>query len=113
MRIKVYISGAIMYATGEDRFAIAEQMLEERGFAAINPKKVSACGARDHECDTLQPHEVLRGMAHSWACFMRYDLLALLRCDAIYMLRGWELSHGARLELNVAAAVGLSVMMED
>jgi hypothetical protein len=62
--------------------------------ACICPEAVSADGA---------------GGGHQWGCYLRGDLAALLGCDAILMLPGWESSHGARLELTVASAVGLRV----
>lgn len=107
-RRKIYISGAIMYADSKvDLFADAEARLEADGWSPLNPKSVDACP--DDSCER-QAHEIDKGMEHSWGCFLRYDLKALLDCDAIYMLPGWEQSHGARLELQVASAVGLKVM---
>ena len=41
---------------------------------------------------------------------MRTDLLALLSCDVIYLLRGWERSKGAGVELAVAQACGMQVI---
>jgi len=43
---------------------------------------------------------------------MRADIRALLECDAIYMLRGWEQSAGARCEHLVAAMCGIEIMYE-
>ena len=44
--------------------------------------------------------------------FLSGYLEILSRCDAIYMLRGWAQSEGAREELRVAKANGLQVMYE-
>lgn len=43
---------------------------------------------------------------------MRKDIALLLDCDCIYMLRGWELSKGAKLELDVASSCGIKVLFE-
>jgi hypothetical protein len=43
---------------------------------------------------------------------MRVDIGMLLQCGKIYMLRGWELSKGAKLELDVASSCGIEVMFE-
>ena len=38
------------------------------------------------------------------------DMKMLLECDFIYMLRGWEMSKGAKLEHDVATSCGLKVL---
>lgn len=43
---------------------------------------------------------------------MRRDIGLLVRCDYIYMLKGWELSKGAKLELDVASSCGIKVLFE-
>ena len=43
---------------------------------------------------------------------MDADLAAVRSCDAIYLLRGWENSRGAKKELAEALAHGLQVMQE-
>jgi len=49
---------------------------------------------------------------HTAPCYMRTDMRALLDCDAIYMLKGFEKSSGATTELAVAKAAGLTILME-
>lgn len=48
-----------------------------------------------------------------WRKHMRADIALLLGCDSIYMLRGWELSKGAKLELDVASSCGIEVLFEN
>ena len=43
---------------------------------------------------------------------MRVDIGLLLDCDYIYMLQDWELSKGAKLELDVASSCGIKVLFE-
>jgi hypothetical protein len=43
---------------------------------------------------------------HGW---LRAGLAQLIRCEAVALLPGWEGSGGARLEVNVAATLGLTV----
>ena len=43
---------------------------------------------------------------------MDADLAAVRSCDAIYLLRGWENSRGAKKELAEALKHGLKVMLE-
>ncbi len=40
------------------------------------------------------------------------DLELLRRCDAIYMLGGWENSEGAKAELKLAEKLGLEIIYE-
>lgn len=43
---------------------------------------------------------------------MKKDIRELLKCDAIVMLSGWQLSKGCKTEWEVAKAVGLRVLYE-
>ena len=45
--------------------------------------------------------------------FLAGDLEIVKRCDAIFMLRGWEQSIGAKVELEVAIEKGLEIYYED
>lgn len=94
---KVYISGAIAHYDMNERkeaFADAEQRLCGMGFDPVNPFKNGL------------PDE-----AH-WREHMRADIRLLLDCEFIYMLQGWELSKGAKLELDVASSCGIKVLFE-
>ena len=91
---RVYISGPIEHYDLEERraaFGRAEQLLELHGFQSVNPMKNG-----------------LPAEAH-WREHMRRDMALLLDCDAIYMLEGWELSKGCKLEMDVASSCGISV----
>ena len=98
MRPKVYISGAIAHHKIEERkatFAQAACELSERGFEPVNPFENGV------------PED-----AH-WKEHMKADIGMLVGCDYIYMLRGWELSKGAKLEFDVASSSGINVMFQD
>ena len=100
MNRKVYLSGPISDTPNHrENFAAAEWLLS--GQEVVNPLSVKAC--ESGEC------EPKRGLEHSWECFLKHDILAMLECRSIFMLPGWERSHGARLELNVATSCGLGV----
>lgn len=97
MRDKVYISGAIAHYDIDERkeaFKNAELKLWDLGFVGINP----FCNGLGDE-------------AH-WREHMRRDIALLLGCKYIYMLRGWEKSKGAKLELDVASSCGIEVLFE-
>ena len=107
--MKVYVSGAITGLPIDEAraaFASASAQVGALGHIAVNPFDVQpqpGC-----VCPNATSGEGA-GSNHEWGCYLRGDLVALLDCDAILMLPGWESSHGARLELQVASAVGLRV----
>lgn len=109
--MKIYISGPITYGTDvKERFAAVRRKLTEQGYQVLSPLDIPAC--EDFSC-TLLKHEVQKGFAHSWACFLKYDLIVMMKeCEGILMMDGWQDSHGARLELTVASAVGMHVVFE-
>ena len=93
----IYISGAITGTTDyEERFKAAEQRMREDGYDVINPAAISA----------LLP----KGMP--WSAYMEVMLPLMKYCDAIYLLKGWHQSSGARIELEYAIKLGLDVMEE-
>jgi hypothetical protein len=107
--VKVYVSGAITglpLTVARAAFAEAAASLAAEGHVPVDPFDVPPHPA------CICPDAVSAdgaGGGHQWGCYLRGDLAALLDCDAILMLPGWESSHGARLELQVASAVGLRV----
>lgn len=93
----VYISGPIAGYDMQERklaFLKVQHMLESLGFKAVNPFDN---GVADEE---------------HWRVHMRADIKMLLECDAIYMMPGWELSKGCKLELDVASSCGIRLMLE-
>ena len=108
MKNMAYVSGPITHHRGVDPFLPAAEALTALGYLVINPKDIPKC--RDESCVKL-PHEIERGWKHSWACCLKYDLAMMLAaCDTIVMLDGWQDSHGARLEMTVASAVGFKIL---
>lgn len=97
MKKKVYISGAIAHYDLDERraaFDHAARYLSIKGYEPINPFENG-----------------ISQEAH-WKEHMRVDIGLLLTCDYIYMLRGWELCKGAKLELDVASSCGIQVLFE-
>ena len=97
---KVYISGPM---TGIENFNIkAFQLAEAKftiaGYEVYNPI-VNAHLFKDIESEDKK-----------YSMVMRKDLIDLLYCDCIAMLKGWEQSNGAKVELLVAQTCGLEVL---
>lgn len=122
--MRVYCSGPMTGHSDLNRpaFDAAERRLSERGHFVINPVNIS--------CTFGTPKELAEAFAAAYAkpwqsvgsyeeharktclanAVMDADLAAVRSCDAIYLLRGWENSRGARMELAEALKHGLQVM---
>ena len=97
----VYISGGI---TGVqdciEHFNKAERYLQKLGHEVINPIRLSVSIAVE------LPFEP------SYEDYMAVDKIFLKRADAIYLLKGYDESSGARREHEFAVAHGLEVLYE-
>jgi hypothetical protein len=106
-------------------FDAAEKRLAAQGHFVINPHRISApFGTLEELSESFEIFYAIDGkdnyilkdeldkrasIAHA---VMDTDLAAVRSCDAIYLLRGWESSRGAKKELAEALAHGLTVMQE-
>lgn len=89
---RVYVSGPM---TG----------LPELNFPAFH---AAAAQLRALGLEVVNPAELNPDPACTWQAAMREDIRALVDCDAIVLLPGWQNSRGARLELTVAQALGMA-----
>ena len=92
--MKVYLSGMI---TGDSNYrqkfkAMAEELLSY-GYVVFNPA-------------------VLRD-GFDYEDYMDFDLLILSRCDAIFLMRDWKNSPGAKRECEEAKRLGLQILTEE
>lgn len=92
---RIYISGPM---TG----------LMDSNFPAFNAE---AERLRDLGHEVVNPAEINPDPATGWHACMRADLKALLDCDTLALLDGWQQSAGAHLEMHVAHRVGIDIVV--
>lgn len=80
-------------------FAYAATVLRAQGVEVISPHELHDNGVAPASYDEERTYE--------W--YLRAGLKALLECDEIVMLPGWQASTGARLERYVAEALPMPV----
>lgn len=96
--MKIYISGKITGTSDYmERFAAVEQRLRLDGHKVVNPAKKNA-----HMPDGT-----------TWVQYMRRCIKWLVDCDAIYLMRGWRKSPGARLEQMIAVALDMIILSQE
>ena len=92
---KCYISGKISGLPKEIYIQLFEQAKKEVIDAGFEP---------------VSPIEIDHNGAVSWEDFMRNDIKQLMDCQAIYVLRNWRDSHGAKVEVELANILGFLVI---
>lgn len=86
------------------------------GFEAHNFPAFHAAAARLRalELDVVNPAELHPEPGErGWHECLRIDLAAMLTCQVVALLPGWQGSNGAHLEIHVAHRVGLTIMMAE
>ena len=129
--MRVYCSGPMTGKPDLNRpaFDAAEKRLTAQGHFVINPVNISVTFGEEEELAASfaeyyrmldldanffnhTPATQILERTRIARAVMDADLAAVRSCDAIYLLRGWETSRGAKKELAEALAHGLTVMQE-
>lgn len=92
---RVYLSGPMTGMPGLNfpAFYAEAARLEKLGYDVVNPAEINPDPGMD------------------WNECMRRDLRALLDCDALALLDGWQKSKGAHLEMDVAHRIGMEIVI--
>lgn len=97
-----YVAGPM---TGIKDFNYPAFHLAVRELNHIRIRAVSAA----HDDTGAPVHPPTPVDAKPYDYYLRYALQRLLECDEIVLLPGWESSHGASIEVNVARALGMPI----
>lgn len=92
-----------------DAFDLARDFLRGKGHTPISPADID----RLFEGWGKYPPPDFDMTPEKMKEIIERDLNALKGCDAIFMLKGWQDSKGARLELAYAEFLGLTVIYEE
>lgn len=95
---KVFISGRISGVDNynKEAFNKAEKFLHEQGYAVMNPQRL-----HDDEPDNFSHDDYIR------ICYSMIDV-----CNAVYFLKGWNESVGARKEFAYARTLDKVLLYE-
>lgn len=94
----VYIAGKV---TGEPisqctmKFGAAQKKWEQKGYEVMNPLAL------------------VNDFKATWTNAMRICIVALAQASEAYFLSDWQESRGARLEHEIAKALGIPIWYED
>ena len=102
---RIYIAGRMrgLPQFNYPAFHRAEIYLRTLGFKVVNPATMGEVYGTPEEINADK--KLLKQL-------MNDELREVAQCDAIYLLRGWEKSVGARKELALALQLDLEIMMQ-
>jgi len=105
--VKIYIAGPIFVKPDSNRkaFASMKAFLVSRGYEVVSPWDLDA----SHEGECRESTVAGMGGGHTAACYMRSDIRALIECDAVVFLPGWEKSSGSFVEFVITRTLGLKM----
>lgn len=105
--MKIYISGRI---TGDKDFEKKFRKAAARwdGSVAIDTED------QYDTWEAVNPAELMKQAGvDDWNMCMRACLMAMLQCDAVYMMRDWRFSKGESIECDLARKLEIPIIYEE
>ena len=101
--MKFYIAGPISSNMDgyKKEFERVEKLLQSLGFDTVSPAKLPLIGSKTNST---------KGIV--WLNYMVRTLQMIAECNAVYFIRGWQQSPGARIERIVAERLNLIIWEE-
>ena len=105
MSKKIYIAGPMrgLPFNNYPKFDRVAEKLRKEGWDVVNPTEIGA---------TVGTIEQLNNNDKLLQTVLYKEMSALVNCDALYLLTGWERSAGAKTELLNALAADLEIIPE-
>lgn len=106
---KIYIAGPMsgLKDFNFPAFFEAERQLESLGYEVINPAHNDGATVQE----ALESAGTPESPNKLWSYYMKRDLPHVMDVDMLCVLPGWQKSKGATLEVTVAKALGLPLMV--
>lgn len=103
---KIYIAGPMTGLARWNRpaFEEAARTLRAQGWEVVSPVEVG---------DAFGSQNTIVTTPGLLDAVIDEELAQLAKCDAIYLLRGWQDSRGTRTELYLALEKGLDIIIEE
>ena len=102
--MKIYISGKI---TNDPDF---KEKFKKAVYYLIENKEILF--PEENEISYFNPAEVTLTGTPTWQDYMKYDLKILIECNAIFMLKDWKESEGAKLEHHIAEKLNMKIIYQ-
>jgi hypothetical protein len=98
---RIYLSGPMSGLPGNNFYAFNTYAATLRGMGLdiVNPAEIGG------DANDTNPA--------NYNAYLRADIKAMMDCDGIALMPGWETSTGANLELHIAHRVGMRVLFVD
>lgn len=108
---KVYISGPITGIENDNRdeFKMYSKKFSDLGFETINPHDLfTKEEVEDLKIRCFIKNEITEN--EMWVIFMKKDLPEMFKCDFVAVLKNWNKSKGANLEVHNAKELYMPVV---